>query len=75
MSSPWSAGTETTANTLAWMMHFLTDCPAVQRNVQQEADAVLGEARLLPDVQAQDRLRYIDAVAQETLRLKGWRPC
>ena len=68
------AGTETTANTLAWMMHFLTDCPAVQRTVQQEADAVLGEARLLPDVQAQDRLRYIDAVAQETLRLKGVAP-
>ena len=68
------AGTETTANTLAWMMHFLTDNLAVQRTVQQEADAVLGEARLLPDVQAQDRLRYIDAVAQETLRLKGVAP-
>src|SRR5215831_18169984 len=38
------AGTETTANTLAWMMHFLTDHPAVQRALQQEADAVLGEA-------------------------------
>jgi len=58
------------------MMHFLTDNLAVQRTVQQEADAVLGpEARLLPDVQAQDRLRYIDAVAQETLRLKGVAPC
>jgi cytochrome P450 len=68
------AGTETTANTLAWMMHFLTDHPAVQRTVQQEADAVLGTARLLPDVQAQERLRYIDAVAQETLRLKGVAP-
>ncbi len=33
------AGTETTATTLAWMMHFLTDCPAVQRTMQQEADA------------------------------------
>ncbi len=68
------AGTETTANTLAWMMHFLVDCPAVQRTLQQEADAVLGEARVLPDVQTQERLRYIDAVAQETLRLKAVAP-
>jgi cytochrome P450 len=63
-----------TANTMAWMMHFLTDNPAVQRTMQQEADTVLGEARMLPDVQAQDRLRYIDAVALETLRLKGVAP-
>ena len=68
------AGTETTANTLAWMMHFLTDYPAVQRAMQQEADAVLGEARVLPDVQAQDQLRYIDAMVHETLRLKGVAP-
>ena len=68
------AGTETTANTLAWMMHFLTDYPAVQCTLQQEADAVLGEARLLPDFQAQEQLRYIEAVAYETLRLKSVAP-
>jgi cytochrome P450 len=68
------AGTETTANTLAWMMHFLTDLPAVQRAMQQEADAVLGEARLLPEFQAHERLRYSEAVAHETLRLKSVAP-
>jgi cytochrome P450 len=68
------AGTETTANTLAWMMHFLTDNPAVQRTMQQEADAVLGEARLLPEFQAHERLRYIEAAAHETLRLKSVAP-
>jgi cytochrome P450 len=68
------AGTETTANTLAWMMHFLTDYPAVQCTLQQEADAVLGEARLLPEFQAHERLRYIEAVAHETLRLKSVAP-
>jgi hypothetical protein len=41
------------------MLHFLTDCPAVQRTVQQEADAVLGAARLLPEFQAHEQLRYI----------------
>jgi cytochrome P450 len=55
-------------------MHFLTDYPAVQCTMQQEADAVLGEARLLPDIQAQDRLRYIEAMAHETLRLKSVAP-
>ncbi len=68
------AGTETTANTLAWMMHFLTDVPAIQRTMQQEADAVLGEARLLPEFQAHERLRYIEAVAHETMRLKSVAP-
>jgi cytochrome P450 len=68
------AGTETTANTLAWMLHLLTDVPAVQRTLQQEADAVLGEARLLPEFQAHERLRYIEAVAHETLRLKSVAP-
>jgi cytochrome P450 len=68
------AGTETTATTLAWMLHFLTDVPAVQRAMQQEADAVLGDARLLPAFQAHERLRYIEAVAHETLRLKSVAP-
>jgi cytochrome P450 len=68
------AGTETTANTLAWMLHFLTDCPAVQRTMQQEAEAILGVARLLPEFQAHERLRYIEAVAHETLRLKSVAP-
>src|SRR4029453_13369166 len=40
------AGTETTANTLAWMMHFLTDHPAVQRTVPQGAADSLGPPRL-----------------------------
>jgi cytochrome P450 len=50
------AGEDTTAETMAWMLHFMTDVPAVQHAMQQEADTVLGEARLLPDVQAQDQL-------------------
>jgi cytochrome P450 len=68
------AGSETTANTLAWMMHFLTDAPAVQRTMQQEADAVLGDAQILQDLQAYERLHYIEAVAHETMRLKSVAP-
>jgi cytochrome P450 len=68
------AGTETTANTLAWMLHFLTDVPGVQRTMQHEADAVLGEAQLLPEFQAHARLRYIEAAVHETMRLKSVAP-
>lgn len=68
------AGEDTTAHTMAWMLHFMTDVPAVQHTMQQEADAVLGEARMLPDFRAQERLRYIEAVAYETLRLKSVAP-
>jgi cytochrome P450 len=42
--------------------------------MQQEADAVLGEARLLPHFQAHERLSYIAAVAHETMRLKSVAP-
>jgi cytochrome P450 len=68
------AGEDTTAHTMAWMLHFMTEVPAVQHAMQQEADAVLGEARMLPDVPAQDQLPYIDAVAHETMRLKAVAP-
>jgi len=68
------AGEDTTAHTMAWMLHFMTDVPAVQHTMQQEADAVLGEAQMLPDVQAQEQLHYIDAVVHETMRLKSVAP-
>jgi cytochrome P450 len=68
------AGTETTADTLAWMLHLLADHPAVQRTLQQEVDAVLGDAPMLQDFQAHERLRYTEAVAYETMRLKSVAP-
>jgi cytochrome P450 len=68
------AGEDTTAHTMAWMLHFMTTVPGVQHTMQQEADAVLGAAQLLPDVQTQDRLRYLAAVMYETLRLKSVAP-
>jgi cytochrome P450 len=68
------AGEDTTAHTMAWMLYFMTTIPAVQHTMQQEADAVLGAVPLLPDVQTQDRLRYLAAVTAETLRLKSVAP-
>jgi cytochrome P450 len=64
------AGEDTTANTIAWMLHFISQAPDVQARLQAEADAVLGQADLLPDITAADRLTYLEAVAYETMRLK-----
>jgi cytochrome P450 len=68
------AGEDTTAHTMSWMVHYMTDLLWVQQRMQQEVDDVLGAARLLPDVQTQERLGYVDAVAQETMRLKSVAP-
>ena len=64
------AGEDTTSNTLAWMMHLMTQHPAVQTRMQEEADRVLGSAKLPPDYATTCELHYIEAVAQETMRLK-----
>ena len=68
------AGEDTTANTLAWMMHFMCLHPQVQEKMQQEVDAVLGDADVMDDIRLADKLGYLDAVALETMRLKPVAP-
>ncbi len=68
------AGEDTTANTLAWMMHLMTEHPAVQARMQDEADHILGPANRPPDYASTGELRYIEAVAHETMRLKPVAP-
>jgi cytochrome P450/nitrite reductase/ring-hydroxylating ferredoxin subunit len=64
------AGEDTTANTIAWMLHFISQAPDIQAKLQAEVDAVLGPADRLPDITAADKLVYLEAVAYETMRLK-----
>jgi cytochrome P450/nitrite reductase/ring-hydroxylating ferredoxin subunit len=68
------AGEDTTANTIAWMIHFMTEHPDVQRRMQAEADDVLGTADVPADVKAAEKLAYIEAVANEAMRLKPVAP-
>jgi cytochrome P450 len=63
------AGEDTTANTLAWMMHLMAEHPEVQRQMQAEAHQVLGEAERPPSFESTSALRYMEAVAEETMRL------
>jgi cytochrome P450/nitrite reductase/ring-hydroxylating ferredoxin subunit len=64
------AGEDTTANSMAWMMYFMTRHTDVQRKMQAEADAVLGDELTVTDYATMSKLDYIEAVAHETMRLK-----
>jgi cytochrome P450 len=68
------AGEDTTAHTLSWLLYLIAEHPEVQQRMQQEADSVLGGERLPPDLASLEALPYIEAVAQETLRLKSVAP-
>lgn len=61
------AGTETTASTLAWVCHLLSEHPAVQERVRAELDAVLGERPL--GLETAGRLVFMRCTIQEALRL------
>lgn len=67
------AGEDTTSNTLAWMLYLLQQNPAA---MQKARDEVL---RVAPDpaafsVEQMDGLDYLDACAQEAMRLKPVAP-
>jgi len=65
------AGEDTTANTISYMIHFLMENAHVQAAVQEEVDRVLGMAdKPWQDPKTPDRLKYIEAVANEAMRCK-----
>ena len=67
------AGEDTTANTIAWMIHLLWRHPAALQRAQAEVRAVVGDpARPTWDEIAQ--LDFIEACAHETMRLKPVAP-
>jgi cytochrome P450/nitrite reductase/ring-hydroxylating ferredoxin subunit len=68
------AGEDTTANSMAWMIYFMAKCPDVQRQMQAEADAVLADSPTVTEYEKVRELRYIEAVAHETMRQKPVAP-
>jgi cytochrome P450 len=68
------AGEDTTANTMAWMTHFMIEHPDAQARMQAEADQVVGNAGMLSQLADADRLNYIESVTHETMRLKPVAP-
>lgn len=63
-------GPDSTANVFSWIIYFLCGSPQVQAAVQAEADALLGADTVLGDFAGIGKLPYLDAVAQEAMRLK-----
>jgi cytochrome P450 len=61
------AGHETTALTLTYALYSLSEHPAALAKAQAEVDAELGGTTA--DITHVPRLRYIDAIIRETLRL------
>ncbi len=68
------AGEDTTAHTLSWMLYLMAEHPEAQARMRREADAVLGDESVPPDLSAVEKLAYIEAVAHETMRLKPVAP-
>lgn len=62
------AGHETTSNALTWTWHLLGSAPEAEATLHRELAEVLGGRR--PSVADLPALRYVDAVLQESLRLR-----
>jgi cytochrome P450/nitrite reductase/ring-hydroxylating ferredoxin subunit len=62
-------GEDTTANTLAWIIHELCQAPVDVAEVRREADEILGRAAVAADFGATQQLSWAGAVMQEALRL------
>lgn len=68
------AGEDTTANTLAWAVHFLLDAPGELAALRARVDEVLGEDRVPADMPAAAALGEIEHIANETMRLEPVAP-
>ncbi|RJF95699.1 cytochrome P450 [Noviherbaspirillum saxi] len=64
------AGEDTTAHTLAWLIHFLYCSPQVLERVRQEVNSVLGAEPIATRHEQLSQLDYVDACIQEAMRLK-----
>jgi cytochrome P450 len=68
------AGEDTTANTLAWMIHLLWRNPAALARARDEVRTVLGNDRLPTRLDQVAALAYVEACAHEAMRLKPVAP-
>jgi cytochrome P450 len=67
------AGEDTTSNTLAWMLYLLQRNPATLQKAREEVMRVAPDAAAFT-VEQMDALDYLDACAQEAMRLKPVAP-
>ncbi|HXA48292.1 MAG TPA: cytochrome P450, partial [Burkholderiaceae bacterium] len=68
------AGEDTTSNTIAWLLYFLSRDANAASMVSAEADAVLGGNPVLQDFAGLEQFRYLDAATNEAMRIKPVAP-
>ncbi|TRY84913.1 hypothetical protein DNTS_004014 [Danionella cerebrum] len=62
-------GHDTTAAAMNWAIHLLGSHPEVQRKAQEELFEVFGNSERLVNIEDLKKLRYLDCVVKEALRL------
>jgi cytochrome P450 len=67
-------GEDTTAQTVAWALHHLCERPDLVAAARAEIDAAFGPQHTPPDFEAAARMPLIDAIVQETMRLRPIAP-
>ncbi|MBT9099798.1 cytochrome P450 [Methylovulum psychrotolerans] len=65
------ASEPTTADTLLRVFHYIAAHFYVQQEVQNEADAIVGQGDSIEDIKDIKKLKSIEAVISETMRLSG----
>ncbi|RXN25510.1 toll-like receptor 3 [Labeo rohita] len=62
-------GHDTTAAAMNWAVHLLGSHPEIQRKAQQELDEIFGESERPVNTEDLKKLRYLECVIKEALRL------
>ena len=68
------AGEDTTANTMAWMIHHFMQYPEHFERARREVDDVIAPASAVETIDQLERLPFLDAFRDETMRLKPVAP-
>lgn len=68
------AGEDTTSNTISWALFYLMQNPHIFAKLREEADAVIGTAPYIQDVEQLASLKYAEAVIMEALRIRPVTP-
>lgn len=68
------AGEDTTANTIGWLMWLLHEHPKEWERARAEADAIVGEGSIPQSLEQLSQLDFLEACANEAMRLKPVAP-
>jgi cytochrome P450 len=68
------AGEDTTSNSISWIVYYLAQHPEVIQKIRAEAIDIYGDGALPEQYEQLARMKYTEAVALETMRLKPVTP-